>query len=206
MKAFLWIPVLGLSACGSVQLPREHYWRLELPAASTPGEQATRVLRVQDLQLGNSLSGDCLLVADGPSHVETRDLDRWVAPLDRLVTDAVVQGLTRAGTWALVKGGADGGAEDCVLSGRVIDFCEYRATADSPRTARAAFSFWAESNGQVLFAEELRAEVPIDAAGPEGAVRALSAALQEVVGGLDARLRTAAVLRGNGLAGPPAPR
>ena len=202
MKTFLVICGLVLAACGSVQLPREHYWRLELPTAAPSGMQASQVLRVQDLQLGNALSGDCLVVADGPSHLEARDLDRWIAPLDRLVTDAVVQGLSRTGTWTLVKGAADGGGEDCVLNGRILDFCEFRATADAPRIARAAFSFWAESSGRVLFAEELRAEVAIAEAGPEGAVKALSAALQEITAELDAKLRTAAVLRADGQAAP----
>lgn len=206
MKTSLVSLALLLAACGSVQLPREHYWRLELPTAAPSGMQANSILRVQDLQLGNSLSGDCLVVADGPSHLEARELDRWIAPLDRLVTDAVVQGLSRTGTWSLVKGGADGGTEDCVLNGRILDFCEFRATADAPRTARAAFSFWAESSGRVLFAEELRAEVTIEEPGPKGTVTALSSALQQVVVQLDAKLRTAAVLRRDGDAAAPVGR
>ncbi len=183
----------SLAACGSVTIPRENFWRLDLPAqraglAAAP--MASPILRVQDLQLGNAMSGDFLVVSHGPSRLSTRDLDRWVAPLDRLATDAVALSLSRSGSFALVKGAGDGGAEDLTLNGRILDFCEHRSAAGE-RAAFAQFSFWLEGQEGLVFADEFRAAAPIEGDGAEASVQALSLALQQVVDELEARIALA---------------
>ena len=184
---------LLLAACSSVQLPREHYWRLSL--GQPPGGELPRagVLRVADLQLGNSLSGDCLLYADGEMHLEPQQLQRWVAPLDRLITDAVVLGLSRSRMFRLVKSASDPGDQDYTLHGRILDFAEHRGEAMP--FARAEFAFWMEDAEGLVFQDELRAEVALIQLGPEGAVSALSQALQQVVDQLACRMRAAGVFR-----------
>lgn len=198
--------LVALASCGSVELPREQYWRLDLPATVASELPQKGVLRVADLQLGNSLSGDCLVVAAGPSKLETRDYDRWVAPLDRLVTDALVLGLGRTHLWALVKSASDGGTEDYTLNGRIVDFSEQVATATQPRMARAAFSFWVENREGLLFADEFRTEVAIHEAGPAGTVQALSQAVQQIVDEVAGRMRVATVMQESANAEPPAGR
>lgn len=183
------------ASCGSVSVPRENYWRLDLPArdaqkagANTNATSATtRMLRVQDLQLGNAMSGDFLVVSHGPSRLSTRELDRWVAPLDRLATDALVLSLSRTGSFALVKGAGDGGAEDLTLNGRILDFCEHRNAAGE-RMAVAQFSFWLEGKDGLVFADEFRGASPIDSEGAEASVKALSLALQQVVDQVSSRI------------------
>jgi uncharacterized lipoprotein YmbA len=195
------LPLLSLCACGSVELPREHYWRLDLPVQTGGELPRGGVLRVGDLQLGNALSGDCLVLADGPLHLEPLELQRWVAPLDRLITDAVVLGLSRTHMFTLVKGAADPGGEDHTLHGRIVEFAEQRA--GDRAVARVVLEFWIETAAGVVFADELRAETPLVGTGAEAAVGALSQALQQVLDELVGRMRTAGVLSGSIDAAPP---
>ncbi len=187
-----------LSACGSVELPREHFWRLDLPAPAGGALPRGGVLRVDDLQLGNSLSGDCLVRADGPLHLEQRELQRWIAPLDRLITDAVMLGLSRTRVFTLVKSAGDPGSADHTLHGRIVEFAE---VAQGDRVVgRAALQFWVEGKDGIALATEIQSEAPLtDAAGapatgPEAAVRALSTALQQVLDELVGRLQQAGLL------------
>lgn len=197
----VWLAALGglLAACGSVAVPRERYYRLAPPAPTTADPQRAGVLRVMDLQLGTALDRDCLLVADGV-RLEPQPLDRWVAPLDRLVTDALVLSLSRSGTVALVKGGADPGRETWSLHGRIVDFAEVHT--DGVRSARVALELWLESRDTVLLHDEFVAELPIAAPGSAGAVQALSLGVQQVVAGLVQRLHGEGVFAA---ARPPAP-
>lgn len=189
---------LGGAACGSVDVPHERFYRLALPEpqAAAPGRQG--ILRVADLQVGTALDTDCLLRAAG-LRLEPRPLDRWVAPLDRLVTDALVLGLSRTRVCALVKGGGDPGAETWTLHGRIVEFAEARGAAGAE--ARVALELWLVDRDRVAFHDEFAAVVPLAAAGPDGAVAALSQGLQQVVGALIDRMA------GQGLvpARPPAP-
>ncbi len=177
---------LAVASCGSVSVPRESYWRLDLAGrdqtklGTSANAAATRVLRVQDLQLGNAMSGDFLVVSSGPSRLSTRELDRWVAPLDRLATDALLLSLSRTGAFALVKAAGDGGAEDLTLNGRILDFSEHRDDTGK-RAAIAQFTFWLEGKDGLVFADEFCGMTPIVGEGAAAAVQALSIALQQVV-------------------------
>lgn len=175
-----------LCGCGSAPLPQETFWRLSLPVAARGDGATGAVLRVHDLQLGNALQGDCLVVADGPTRLLLREHDRWIAPLDRLVTDAVVLGLSRTRLFTLVKTAGDAGAADAELRGRILEFAEI--VAGDRRTARAAVEFWLEQGGEIALRDELAAEVEIDEIGAAGGVAALSQALAQIVETLAARL------------------
>ena len=188
------VPGIGVllllaGACGSVQLPQERYWRLELPAPVGGELPRGGVLRVHDLQLGNALQGDCLLVAPGDAQLVPRLTDHWIAPLERLVTDAVVLGLSRTRMFALVKGAGDAGGEDCELHGRIIDFAEHREGAAT--VGRAVFDFWVECRGELRFHDEFTAAVALRGEGAGAAVMALSAALLQVLDQLAGRMRAA---------------
>jgi len=190
--SMLWLAsLLMLSSCGTVKLPRQNYWRLSLGAQAGGELPRAGTLRIADLQLANALSGDCLLYADGPVHLEPRDLQRWVAPLDRLITDAVVLGLSRSRMFRLVKSAADSGDQDYTLHGRILDFAEHRGVV-SP-VARAEFDFWMEGDGEPLFQEEFSVEVALSGSGPGDVVAALSEALQQVLDQLTGRMRSAGV-------------
>lgn len=176
------------AACSSVAIPSERHYRLELPPPAGGELPRGGVLRVHDLVLGNALPGDRLAVVQDGVAVQTWELDRWVAPLDRLVTDALVQGLTRTQLFQLVKGAGDTGPEDLVLAGRIVDFsCVQRA--GGALQARAALQLWLQHGELVLFQGELVAEVPVAEPGPQAAVRALSLALLQVQDQLVGRLR-----------------
>ncbi|MBX3461724.1 MAG: membrane integrity-associated transporter subunit PqiC [Planctomycetes bacterium] len=170
--------VLALAACGSVEVPRERYFRLDLPAARSPDPGRAGVLRVQDLQLGTALDGDCLAVRRGV-QLEPRPLDRWIAPLDRLVTDALVLGLSRARVCDLVKGAADAGGEHWSLHGRIVEFGEARG--DHGAEARVTLELWLEERGELVFHDEFTAVEALARPGPEAAVVGLSTGLRRVV-------------------------
>ena len=197
---------LALSSCSSVEVPRESWWRLDIPVAGlSANSRDACVLRVQDLQLGNAMSGDFLIIAHGPSKLEARELDRWVAPLDRLATDAFIVGLSRSGAFSLVKGAGDGGDEDLTLHGRITDFAEHR-NDDGSRAAVAAFSLWVEGRDGVRFADEFRGVAPIEGQGAAASVKALSLALQQVIDQVRARIVLQSLSTANPDAAPPQSR
>lgn len=188
-----------LAACGSVEVPRERFFRLALPEVAAVDPQKAGVLRVADLQLGTALDSDCLLVATGV-QLEPRPLERWVAPLDRLVTDALVLGLSRAQVCDLVKGAADPGDETWSLRGRIVEFAEVH-DGDGER-AHVTIELWLEGDGRLLFRQEFAATERLQGTGAEAAVAALSRGLQQVVGGVVARMRQDGLFAA---ARPPAP-
>ena len=180
--------VLGAAAaCGSVEVPAERFYRLVSPVAAVPDPGRAGVLRVQDLQLSTALDSDCLMRQDGV-RLEPRPLARWIAPLDRLVTDALVLGLSRARVCDLVKGAADPGGETWALRGRIVDFAEARGTEGAE--ARVTLDLWLEVGDRIVFHDEFVAARPIAGGGAEAAVAALSQGLQQVVDGLVARMRS----------------
>jgi ABC-type uncharacterized transport system auxiliary subunit len=205
-NAMLLCAGLALSSCSSVEVPRESWWRLDIPVAGlSANSRDACVLRVQDLQLGNAMSGDFLIIAHGPSKLEARELDRWVAPLDRLATDAFIVGLSRSGAFSLVKGAGDGGDEDLTLHGRITDFAEHR-NDDGSRAAVAAFSLWVEGRDGVRFADEFRGVAPIEGQGAAASVKALSLALQQVIDQVRARIVLQSLSTANPDAAPPQSR
>lgn len=175
--ASLLLPSL-FAACGSVEVPRERFFRLDLPTARQPDPGRAGVLRVQDLQLGTALDGDCLLVQHGV-RLEPQPLERWIAPLDRLVTDALVLGLSRSRVCDLVKTAIDTGGENWTLHGRIVEFGEARG--ETSAEARVTLELWLEERGQLVFHDEFATREPIAGAGPEAAVAGLSAGLSRVV-------------------------
>lgn len=170
---------LLFAACSAVELPRTQFYRLSVPVPAGGELPRAGVLRVLDLQLANNLAGDCLLVADGPVKVQTSELNRWVAPLDRLVTDAVVQELTRTRIFARVLGNSDAGSEQLTLGGRILDFHEQRG--QTATTARVVLELWLLQGEQQLLHREFESASPFSPATPEAAVQALSLALAEVL-------------------------
>lgn len=177
---------LATAACGSVAVPRERYFRLDLPTAAEPAATRGGVLRVQDLQLATALDGDCLLVQHGV-RLEPRTLERWIAPLDRLVTDALVLGLSRARVCDLVKGGGDPGAETWSLRGRIVEFAEGRSERGAE--ARVTLELWLEERDHLLFHDEFTAIEAVSSEGPDAAVVGLSRGLQRVVAGVVERMQ-----------------
>jgi uncharacterized lipoprotein YmbA len=174
--------------CRSVAVPVERYYRLEPPPAAAPDPQRGGVLRVHDLQLATALDAGCLLRLDGV-RLEPQPLSRWVAPLDRLVTDAVVLGLSRARVCELVKGSADPGAETWTLRGRIVDFAE---VVDGAGThAAVTLELWLEAGEQLLFHGEFAAREAVAGAADRDAavVAALSRGIGTVVGGVVERMR-----------------
>ena len=183
-KALLLVAMLA--ACSSVEVPREQYYRLDVPQASEPDPGRAGVLRVHDLQLGTSLASDCLLVQDGV-HVVPRPQQRWIAPLDRLVTDALVLGLSRARVCDLVKGGADAGDENWSLHGRIVDFAESRG--EQGPEARVTLELWLLAHDQLVFHDEFAVKEPLEGSGADAAVAGLSHGLQQVVVGVVGRMQ-----------------
>ncbi|MCK5943817.1 MAG: membrane integrity-associated transporter subunit PqiC [Planctomycetes bacterium] len=178
---------IAAAACGSVEVPTDCFYRLQLPAAKEADPMRAGTLRVHDLQLGTALDSDRLLRQSGV-RLEPRPLSRWVAPLDRLVTDAMVLGLSRARVCDLVKGSADAGVENWSLHGRIVDFVE----ADGPAgaEARVRLELWLQQGDAVVFQDEFASVEAIAAAEPDAAVAALSRALNRIVVDVVGRMRS----------------
>ncbi|MFT4512931.1 MAG: putative lipoprotein YmbA [Planctomycetota bacterium] len=176
---FAGVAILMLAACSSVEVPIERYYRLQPSEAEAPDPMRAGTLRVFDLQLGTALDSDRLLYQSGVS-LEPRSLARWVAPLDRLVTDAMVLGLSRACVCELVKGSADAGPETWSLHGRIVDFVEAESK-DGSSEARVTLELWLERDGQLVFHDEFHRVEQLQESGPDAAVVALSRGLNQIV-------------------------
>lgn len=187
----MWCLAAVLTACSSVELPRERFWRLDVPAPTGGELPHGGVLRVSDLQLANALQGDCLLLTTGNAEMTPLDRERWIAPLDRLVTDAVVLGLSRTRMFALVKGAGDPGREDWSLHGRVADFGIHQD--EGGRHGHVTFQFWVDQRDALVFQDEFTAKVPAADGSAGAGVAALSAALQQVLDQLTGRMRAAKI-------------
>jgi uncharacterized lipoprotein YmbA len=195
---------LALAGCGSVEVPVEQFYRLELPPVAAPDPQCGGVLRVHDLQLHTALDSSCLQQLDGV-RLQPRPLARWIAPLDRLVTDSLVLGLSRARVTELVKGGADAGDETWSLRGRIVDFVE--ATGEHGPEARVTLELWLEARDRLLFCDEFAVREPIGGPGADAAVAALARGVVRIVGDVVARMRAQdlfAAARAAGATGYPA--
>jgi len=175
-----------LHGCRSVEVPNERFFRIDPPASAADRQPGAGILRVFDLQLGRGLDSDCLMVADGV-RLQPRPLDRWIAPLDRLVTDALVLGLSRSGACALVKGAVDPGPETWSLHGRIVEFAEVRG-AVGPE-ARVVLELWLEAGGQLLVQGEFAASEPLREPGADAAVEALSRGVHGIVGSVVQRMQ-----------------
>jgi ABC-type uncharacterized transport system auxiliary subunit len=178
---------LLLAACGSVAVPTERYYRLEIPAAAGGSLPRAGVLRVLDLQLGNALPGDRLAVVDNGVRVQVLDLHRWVAPLDRLCTDVLLLGLSRTQIFTLCKAAGDAGGADLELAGRIVEFGCHQDGKQT--TARVAMQLWLAAGSRLVFRDEFAAEVPLQEPGAPAAVHGLSLALARVQDQLLARMR-----------------
>lgn len=185
----LWL----VAGCGSVAVPTERCFRLAPPAVQPPDPARAGILRVQDLQLGTALDADCVMRQDGV-RMTPWPLARWVAPLDRLVSDALVLGLSRARVCELVKGAGDPGQETWSLRGRIVEFAEAGAAAGAGREARVTLELWLEgADGHVLFHDEFAAVQPLAQVDAAAAVEGLSAGLQQVVTALVQRMQAQAL-------------
>jgi len=191
MKNLIWLAMPLLAACSSVALPVERYYRLQLSGADAPDPMRAGTLRVHDMQLGTALDSDRLLFQSGVT-LEPRALARWVAPLDRLVTDAMVLGMSRAKVCELVKGSADSGTETWSLHGRIVDFVEAQVSGDQGVAfeARVTLELWLMRDRELVFHDEFSRCEPVNSSDPEAAVVALSRGLDHVVAGVVSRMRS----------------
>lgn len=198
MRIWWFLMVACLAACSSVVVPVERSYRLELPEVQAPDAQRAGVLRVDCLQLGTAIDCDRLLQQQG-LRLQARPLARWVAPLDRLVTDALVLGLSRARVCELVKSAVDPGGETWTLRGRIVDFAE--GAGEAGREARVTLELWLEDGRGLVFHDEFAQRVPVVAPADAGetdvemmVVRALSAGLRQVVTDVVGRLHSTGAL------------
>jgi hypothetical protein len=175
-----WFLSFALAACGSVPVHEPSYYRLALPTPASTRTKQLGTLRVGELALAADLAGDRLLVQDGRVRVLPFERHRWAGPLDRLITDAVVAGLSRSGAFARVKGAFDDGGEDLLLQGRVLE-CHQVAIGGAWHGRVTLDLALQDTSGRLWFQGELSGAQRLAGDDPEALVVALSAALAEVV-------------------------
>jgi len=179
MRPVLFAALL-LASCGSVELPEQRAFRLDLPPPSGSARPSAGVLRVGEIALAADLQGDRLMVAEGPVQVRSYRHHRWAGPLERLVADAVVTCLQRARCFRQVKTETSRGPEDYLLTGRVLEF--HQAARDGGWVGRATLDLQlVDSRGQLVFQRELTADSPMDGSEPEELALALSRSTADIV-------------------------
>ncbi len=184
------VMAIGLQGCGSVPAPELRFYRLDWPRPAGGELPRLGVLRVLDLRASAHLQGDALVLADGPVALHRSEGHRWAAPVERLVTEALIQGLGRSRMFAAVKDQGSAGGEDLLLDGRVLAFEPVRD--DAGVRGRVALEVWIEQPGRAPLRREFQADVPCGDPTPAAAVTALSAALAAILDQLVGELRQCA--------------
>ena len=181
IRSGCWLPFV-LCACGSVTIPEETFYRIELPRPELAAFTDLMILRVQNIQLGGALQGDRLMVASEPFHLQPYDLHRWAGPLDQILLDAVLSGLERSRAFTQVKAPWEAGREDLLLNGRVLDF--HAVTENGAPFGRVTLDLkiTRSADGKALWQKELTRSDPAQSAAPSAIVAALSHAMGQVVG------------------------
>ena len=169
----------ALSACGSVAVPTDHWFRLQAPTtppAGVPPLDAPRagILRVLRPTLAATVAPDRLMRSEGPVRMQPYEFLRWSGPLDEMVADTFVTAASRAKYFASVKNAGDPGAEDLQLATRVVEF--HHVVDGDTWNARVVVELrlTAPSDGTLFFHEEFAVDVPITGRDADDVVVGLS--------------------------------
>lgn len=181
MRAGIILVLVLFASCGSVAIPEENFYRLDLPQVRGVKTRSPDVLRVEGFELASTLSTDRILVAENRVRLRAYEFHRWINSLDLLVKDCVLVGLTRAQAFAEVKGPADGPGETLLLSGRILDFHQVAIAGSWSGKVTLSLRLEVASGHRLLFQEEFSCSVPMAGSTPSAAVLALSQAMSRVL-------------------------
>ena len=189
----LWFGLLGVAGCGSVEVPKQLYYRLEAPEPPKATIPRAGVLRVGGLELAADLAGDRVMVAENAVQVAPFVHHHWAGPLDGLLADVLVTGLRRAGWFERVKDPMAGGGEDWVLSGRVLDF-QLAPGEDGRWVGRATIDLeLVDRQGALVFRDEFQRDVPAEGTDAAHVVHALSQSVAGILTDFGTRCERAGV-------------
>ncbi|MCR9247078.1 MAG: ABC-type transport auxiliary lipoprotein family protein [bacterium] len=179
--------------CSSVELPAERFFVLAVAGSPdshpSAGEPVVDTLRVLDLVPASTVDRDHPVWRRG-HEVQRPVHDRWLAPLDRLVTDGLRQGLARHGVAGLVKGAIDAGGDDWQLHGRILEFAVADVAIENgsfPGSGRGSgvvatgpvatirMELWLTAGGERRFRHEFGETEPLDAAADDPVAAAVTA-------------------------------
>ncbi len=176
--------MLVLFGCGSVSLPEQHFYRLRLPEPTGGALQRAGILRVGELELSAVLAGDRLMVARGPVEMQPYEFHHWAGPLDVLVADTLVAGLSRSRCFSQVKAAGERGGEEFVLTGRVLN-CHQEVNEDGWHgVVTLDLRLVDARDGRLYFQTELSRRRSATSTEPAALVLALSLAMAEIVEGI----------------------
>lgn len=183
MRAALGSCLAGLlTSCGSVTLPETQHYRLQVPAPRAPAEIPIGRLFVREVRLAADLASDRLVVAASPVRVQFFRFHAWAAPLDRLLEDAFVAGLTRSAAFVEVHEdlGHATAPTDLVLDALVRQF-HLTPTTDGWCGEVLVDVRLSRTSGEVVLHREFFGRQPAAQDEPEAGVAALSSATTRVL-------------------------
>lgn len=172
-----------LAACSTVEVPDEHYYRIDPPRPRVADAAPLPGLRVERIAVAPHLRGDRLMVSEGAVLVRPYRFHRWAGPLDKLVEDALVTGFSRSGRFERVAGPADAplGAAGLLLRGRVLEMQQHVTGSSNVARVTLDVELVDRSRGAVVMRREVSRDVEVQEPAPEVVVAALSRALGSVV-------------------------
>lgn len=193
--------LLALSACGTVDVPQVHLYRLR-PATVTAGfEHPSGTLGIGQITISSDLLGDQLVVRHGQVRQSTFEYHQWAAPLDRLIAEALEVGLSRTGCFDDVLLDAGTHDVDYVLDAHVRGF--HGAVRAGGWVGEATIVFrLTDSAGQTVLCTELTASRTVDRQDAESVAVALSFAIEGLIGQFLGGCETAGLFERNPVATP----
>ena len=176
---FAALALLGLATigCGSVEVSKPRYYRLEPLALERAEAKRPYSLRVGVIAVAPHLDSERLVSIYGEHRVDPSDEALWAAPLGRLVTASIEQGLRDAGVFATVLAAGDPSPADLELAGSLTRF-ERRVDASGEAAhAEIRLTLRDGRTGRVLWQARLDESARISSTTDASAVAALNTAL-----------------------------
>ena len=175
--SFVVLLALVASSCGSVEVSRPRYYRLTPVTLEHASAKRPYSLRIAAIDVAPHLDSGRLVSVFGEHRVDPSEEALWAAPLGRLVTSSIEEGLRDAEVFAAVLPAGDPSPADFELSGRLTRFERRVDSAGEAAHAEIRLTLRDEASGHIVWQASLDETARIESSGDAAAVGALNSAL-----------------------------
>lgn len=174
------LALFGLAACAAPTVPRDHFYRLDIPAQPTLGapNRSLGIVAIEAFEADGQLRERPLLVATSPTETQQQDYRFWSDPPARMLQAALVDYLRQSGTTRAVVTPQMRIAADLHVQARVKRL--ERRLADNTVVVELEIALTEPAGQGLILIDTYRAELPAADASVPAAVRAMNTAIGEI--------------------------
>jgi ABC-type uncharacterized transport system auxiliary subunit len=180
-KILLAMLTLFLYQCGSV--PSTHYYQIEyqpkpVKLLDTP---LPYVVMINDFETDLIYRDDKIVYRDSPYQVKYYNYRRWIAPPQRLVSEAIFSQIQQAGIFEIVTNEPIAQKTDLILTGRIRAFEEWDEATSWYGHVKIDFQLLKADTREIIWQNSFTQKQPVAINEPVEVVKAISAATQQIV-------------------------